>query len=170
MKFVGIEIKIMNNITEKEIELAIELFGTKPSKSVKTNLFSKLANFVVEDNFDVENPPFINKYSEIGVWQKGLAKIQPPQDYDNFYFTVLKETENRITCIVWTKNDIPEEAHIGWKESILLLEGSCDFKANGVVTHYEAGTYIDVPDTDHEVIVTSAIPLKFIVQRLKMVA
>ena len=69
--------------------------------------------------------------------------------------------------LAWATDIVPDEEHLDLKESFLILEGTCTFKTESFSKNYSVGDYVEVPDCHHSVIVTSQMPLKAVIQRLK---
>ena len=156
-------------------QIALETYSTtainkSTSPGLKNKILSIIDNFNLEEKFDFNNLPLINQYSDIKMWNKHLAHIKPNKDFENEDVHMLNITEEKQIFLVFLKKNMSEEAHTDCEESILLLEGTCYFRTGNTKTYYEPGAYIKVPTIDHEVIVTSKTPLKFIVQRLAKAA
>jgi mannose-6-phosphate isomerase-like protein (cupin superfamily) len=155
---------------EKELVLAEKLFGKKPRKSLKNKVLQTLSNLQAEAEADLNNLPDLNRYSELSFWQNLVKDIAPPADFENIYSHIFKKTPQSVFCVVWVKNAIPQEEHHHLQEKFLILEGTCDFMLDNQSTPYGEGDFIEVPDAPHAVVVTSAKPLKFVIQRTKIAA
>jgi quercetin dioxygenase-like cupin family protein len=149
----------------EEIVLAEVLFGKKPNLAIKNKMMGLFSNLTKENQIDLAEIPSINKYSDHTNWLRALSKFELPVNFDEFHLEVLKDTPSESLYLVWLKNFLEEEEHIDCQESILLLAGTCYFEVGGIKTHYDAGTFIQVPKAKHTVKVTSKTPLKFLVQR-----
>jgi hypothetical protein len=151
--------------SESENALAKALFGKKPANQLKSKIMNVLANLALEEQFDWQNPPLINQYSDSAIWQKAVAEVNAPNEFENLYSKVLKKSDKAIWCLVWVKNNVPEEDHDDLKENILILEGACYFTSSRGTMAYQEGDFIDVPEGKHSLVVTSDIPLKFVLYR-----
>ncbi len=148
------------------LQYAIPVPPPLPSNGLKNSILSVLDNFQVEAKFDIHNLPNINRHSDISLWNKHLAHLKAEEPYDNMFIQSLSQTPEKNMFLVWLKSDLKEEKHEDCQESLLLLEGECYFKTGLDVTFYKAGDFVTVPKVDHQVVVTSKTPLKFVVQHL----
>jgi mannose-6-phosphate isomerase-like protein (cupin superfamily) len=155
---------------EKELALAEKLFGKKPRKPLKNKVLQTLANLQAEAQADLNNVSELNRYSELNLWQNLVKDIAPPADFENVYSHIFKKTPQSVFCVVWVKNAIPKEEHHHLQERFLILEGTCDFISDNQSTQYGEGDFIEVPDAPHALVVTSAKPLKFVLQKTKIAA
>jgi quercetin dioxygenase-like cupin family protein len=151
----------------QETALLKSLFKQKPRNGLKNQILDILENLALEENFDLNNPPLINSYSELQTWQKATAEILPPDDYDNIHLHPLREDEKVHLFVAWAKMNVPDELHNDMQESFLLLEGSCRCQIGEQFFDYQAGDFFMIPlDTFHNLEVTSAQAVKVILQRV----
>lgn len=157
-----------NEMEEKDFGLFNALFGKKPKEGLKDSILSVLDNLAKEEAFDLHNPPFINQYSDHQAWQKAVSHLHPAKEYQNIHTETVYKDPQRTVFITWVKNHIPEEKHEHLRECFLILEGSCNFLTPESKQSYQTGDFVDIPDSSHSVEVTSSVPLKVVVQRLKL--
>jgi mannose-6-phosphate isomerase-like protein (cupin superfamily) len=116
-----------------------------------------------------EVPPILNENSSIKDFEKWLNRTDMviPSDFEEFAAKIIGYTPEAITAIVWIKSMAPEEVHNNDFEKFLILEGTCDIIIGQEVHKLVAGNYLSIPlYIDHQVIVTSTIPCKVILQRI----
>jgi hypothetical protein len=155
---------------EKELTLVEELWGKKPKASLKNKILGLLDDLKLEQQIDWNSPPQLNPYSDAGLWQKAVELHQSPSYFDNIHTHLLFKDANRSLSLVWVKSFVPEEEHDYLQESFLILEGACVFYSNDVGIRYNTGDFVPVPNEKHRVEVTSAQPMKVVLQRLKVKA
>ena len=85
----------------------------------------------------------------------------------DFYAKIIGYTAQATTAIAWIKDRAPEEVHTTEHEKFLILEGTCNITVEQDVYSLVAGDYFEIPlFKKHQVIVTSSIACKVILQRL----
>jgi len=90
-----------------------------------------------------------------------------PEYADDVFAKILSYTPEAITAIVWLKHLAPQEVHDHEFERFLILEGTCDIQVEEETYHLVPGDYFQIPlHKSHQVIVTSPIPCKVILQRV----
>jgi mannose-6-phosphate isomerase-like protein (cupin superfamily) len=115
------------------------------------------------------NPPILNSASKIDDYAEWLSRpdMVLASDADNIYIKLLAQTSEAISAIVWIKQNTPMEKHSVEHEKFLIVEGSCDIMVNGEKNSLIPGDYFAIPlYADHEVLVTSDIPCKVVLQRV----
>ncbi|GAB4033974.1 cupin domain-containing protein [Spirosoma gilvum] len=143
----------------------------RPNPALKSRVMMTLSQLGEAPTFDLNNLPLINAFSDADQWQRSLAAIQPPADYRNLYGHVLRQDDNVELFLVWVKVAIDPEDHHNEHESFLILEGRCECSIGGELIQLGAGDFMDVPlDLEHTVRVISDVPVKSIIQRLKVAA
>jgi quercetin dioxygenase-like cupin family protein len=154
------------NIAQEEALLKT-IFKQKPRNGLKNQILDILDNLALEENFDLNNPPLINQYSEMSAWQKATAEILPPAEFDNIHLHPLREDEKVHQFVAWAKINVPDELHNDMQESFLILEGSCRCQIGEQFFEYQAGDFFTIPlDTFHNLEVTSPQAVKVILQRV----
>lgn len=92
-----------------------------------------------------------------------------PIDYDGIYAKILSYTEELISAVVWLKEMAPQEVHDHEYERFLILEGTCVITVAEDQYPLGRGDFLQIPlHKNHYVTVTSAIPCKVLLQRVKV--
>lgn len=115
------------------------------------------------------NPPILHSASKVSDYEEWLSRpdMVLASDADNIYVKILAQTAQAISAIVWIKEFTPMEKHAVEHEKFLIVEGSCDIMVNGEKNSLVPGDYFSIPlHADHEVLVTSDIPCKVVLQRV----
>ena len=89
-----------------------------------------------------------------------------PATFTDFYARIIGYTPVLITAIAWIKDRAPKEVHENEYEKFLVVEGTCNIDVDGETNFLGPGDYFAIPlYKTHQVIVTSSIPCKVILQR-----
>jgi mannose-6-phosphate isomerase-like protein (cupin superfamily) len=114
-------------------------------------------------------PPVLNENSKIKDFSEWLDRDDMflPVDFSDFYVKIIGFTPEAQTAIVWIEKEAPYETHKNEHEKFLILEGTCDIIVNGKVNSLRPNDYFTIPlYADHQILVTSSIPCKIILQRV----
>jgi mannose-6-phosphate isomerase-like protein (cupin superfamily) len=166
--------------TEHALGLYANAYAKDPSAAVKDRIKAKMAKLNHQSKnrapFTLKNLPMLTPDANLFDWEQAVAHILPPMDYDNIHMVVLASDETRDLMLGWSKEIIPEEVHDDLIESFIVLEGSCechiwrddDHSFNRVV-HMQTGDFLQLNiGESHDIITTSSVPVKAILQRLKV--
>ncbi len=166
--------------TERALDLYAHAHAKDPSESLKERIKAKMAklNHLSRNRtpFTLNNIPMLTSDANLFDWEQAVAHIQPPVEYDNIHMEVLVSDETRDLLLGWSKEIIPEEVHDDLIESFIVLEGSCechiwrdDDRSFNKVVHMQTGDFLQLNiGESHDIITTSAVPVKAILQRLKV--
>ena len=113
--------------------------------------------------------PILNSETKIKDFEDWLNRqdMQLRDDFDEMQATIIAQEPDKLTAIVWLKYGAPTETHTIEYEKFLIIEGSCDITIGTTVRQLKAGDYLSIPlYVSHNVKVTSAVPCKFILQRV----
>ncbi len=160
----------------KNTEAALCNYAEVPPRSaLKEQIMGTLQNLKLEEEIHLENPPLINRHSDINKWNKALAGIEPTLEYDGLKVHFLRETDELQLCVAWLHTSLIEQEHHReeFQESFLILEGTCDCDLGGTIVSLQPGGYLDIPfDTPHIIKVTSPEIgyVKALIQRRKIAA
>ena len=114
------------------------------------------------------SPPMLNPTSRLDDFADVLKRedMVAPEDFKDFFVKIFGYNENAMTALVWIRKRSPLEVHNHEHENFFIVEGSCDIVVDGEVNSLVPGNYFSIPlHKSHEVIVTSEIPCKVILQR-----
>ena len=95
-----------------------------------------------------------------------------PADFEGIFAKIITAIPDQIvSAIVWIKDMAPQEVHDDEYERFLVLEGTCDISVEDEVYSLKRGDYFQIPlHKRHVVTITSDIPCKVILQRVKVAA
>lgn len=116
-----------------------------------------------------EVPPVMHNGSRAEDYRRWLdvAEKETPQVDGIATFVPIHHEPACYTALVWVSGEVPPETHTQYIEQFLVLEGTCDVDVEGTITSYSPGDFFAIPlHHTHQVIVTSDIPCKFIMQRV----
>jgi mannose-6-phosphate isomerase-like protein (cupin superfamily) len=142
----------------------------KPSETLKPFLFS-IIDYTerLKAGEEICEPPILNQDSKIIDYSEWLERsdIFLPDDFDEFHAKIIGYTKEAITTITWIKSSAPNEVHENEFERFLIIEGSCDITIEATTYHLRVGDYMEIPlYVNHNLVVTSEIPCKVILQRV----
>jgi mannose-6-phosphate isomerase-like protein (cupin superfamily) len=114
-------------------------------------------------------PPVLTEETKISDFSQWLERkdMVLPDDFTDFHASIIGMDPEKTTAITWLKYGSPPETHTDEYEKFLILEGTCDIKIDGKVFSLVPGDYLAIPlHVTHDVMVTSSIPCKVILQRI----
>ncbi len=114
-------------------------------------------------------PPELTEQSTIADFSQWLnrADMTIPADLKDLHAKIIGYTPTAITAVVWIKDMAPQEVHDNEYEKFLIVEGTCNITVGNNVYPLGPGDYFAIPlHQNHQVIVTSIIPCKVILQRI----
>ncbi|MEZ4887736.1 MAG: cupin domain-containing protein [Chitinophagales bacterium] len=123
------------------------------------------------EKINLQNPPLIHQNSNHQQWLKAVQDLQPVAIQEGFPVFPIRIDEKVQMVVVWIDKGVPDEQHEMESESFLILEGSCVCQVGKASHPLKAGDFLGIPTyTNHSLKVTSATPVKLIVQRVQLVA
>ncbi|MEJ7587338.1 MAG: cupin domain-containing protein [Ferruginibacter sp.] len=114
-------------------------------------------------------PPVLNEHSLISDFSLWLDRpdLVLPGDFKDIHLNIIGFADGITTAIVWIKDRAPAEVHETEYEKFLIVEGTCNISVGENVFPLIPGDYFSIPlHENHQVIVTSKIPCKVILQRM----
>lgn len=117
----------------------------------------------------IDVPPVLHAGSLPADYSRWLEKTASPDasSGDNLYARLFTLNPASTLGVVWIKTETEVETHKDQLESFLILEGSCNVIVGNNCYALVVGDYFQIPLlSPHQIIVTSAIPCKAILQRL----
>lgn len=95
-----------------------------------------------------------------------------PENFENIYAKIISAIPDRLTtAVVYLKEMAPQETHHDEFERFLILEGTCTITIEDEIYDLIPGSYLQIPlHKKHHVTVTSSIPCKILLQRVKVAA
>ncbi len=189
-----IELVTMNLAEERERELSFEMAAEYPAVQQAFNDFAAIFESYIQkqavppgrdmkalimaivdfqeriaDDEIVDVPPLLHAGSLPADYLRWLEKTAGPDptSSDNLYARIFTLNPVSTLGVVWIKTETVVETHEDQFESFLILEGSCKIIVGNNSYELGVGDYFQIPlFSPHQIIVTSAIPCKAILQRL----
>ena len=115
------------------------------------------------------DPPILSENSKIADYIEWLNRddMNLPEDHNGLHAKIIAHTPQALTAIVWIQHMAPQEVHDDEFEKFLIVEGTCDITIANDTHHLKPGDYLSIPlYKNHQVVVTSDIPCKVILQRV----
>lgn len=161
------EIKTEIAAFQRSLEQYAVAVSKYPSPGLKNNLFDTIDTLAKEYSLSLENLPLLGKHSNHESWLKLVKSILPKTLEEEVFIKILRNDHEALQCIIWLKNEYPDEVHDNLKESFIVLEGECECHIGGKIIKLGPGGYIDIPLYEHHDVVVTKGPVLAIVQRLK---
>jgi mannose-6-phosphate isomerase-like protein (cupin superfamily) len=157
-----------------QIELALERHGqinaVAPHSSLKPLVLATLEYVKrLESGEEMCFPKVMDEHSTPADFEQWLNSpvFSTPEFIEDISVKIISAIPDNITAIVWINHMAADETHHDEYEKFLVLEGSCHIVVEGLVNELLPGDYFQIPlHKHHEVIVTSSIPCKVILQRI----
>ena len=114
-------------------------------------------------------PPVLNETSQLIDFAPWLHRndMVLPFGAGDLYAKIIGYTPEVTTAIAWIKGEAPVETHDKEYEKFLIVEGTCNILVEDKVYQLVPGDYFAIPlHKSHQVIVTSSIACKVILQRI----
>lgn len=171
----GLEPNEIQPIEEALSQLA-GFYSIKPPVHTKTKILDNLP--LTSKNPSGSGPayPLLGPFSKSSDWNSLVSHLSGPEQLEDIHIESLHKDEVLELDVIWVKNQVPEEVHDDLLECFLLLEGSCCCTIKNSEGHQreiimQAGDFLALEYGEHhDIKVTSPIPAKAILQRLKLVA
>ena len=156
------------------ISAAFEFYAlshaVEPGPIVKTFLLATIDFTERMKNGEEESfPPELHTASKIDDFSEWLNRPDMilPETFTDFHAKIIAYSPKVITAIAWIKDSSPGETHNNEYEKFMIVEGTCNITVEEEVYSLVPGDYFSIPlYKNHQVIVTSAIPCKVILQRI----
>jgi len=120
---------------------------------------------------EFSSPPILNEASQIADYAHWIERgdMVLTDRFEDVYAKILSATEKLISAVVWIKEMAPQEVHDDEYEKFLILEGTCTITIENEIHSLKRGDYLTIPlHKNHYVTVTSEIPCKVLLQRVKI--
>jgi mannose-6-phosphate isomerase-like protein (cupin superfamily) len=156
---------------ERTVRLLAQAGAVAPNPTIKSLLLAKVdyAERIANGEI-VAMMPVLNERSRIEEFEHWLSRedMQMNSSFDDAQVCIISDEPEKMTAIVWLKAGAPPEVHTDEYEKFLIVEGTCDLTIGESVNNLQRGDFLSVPlHISHNVRVTSAIPCKIILQRVK---
>jgi mannose-6-phosphate isomerase-like protein (cupin superfamily) len=158
---------------DKTIATLISIKSNQLDPSLKNKILNRIEGLIEPTIIDIHNPSPINKYSEAVAWRNSITQINKPVIEDGVGVHTIIDRSDFQLSIVWLYESLTEEGHDhnDFKESFLILEGSCECDFDGKIYQFTAGDFFDIPNNINHTIknISTTTPyVKGIVQRRKI--
>ncbi|MEO5890254.1 MAG: cupin domain-containing protein [Ferruginibacter sp.] len=114
-------------------------------------------------------PPGLTERSSASEFSEWLNRpdMVLPEFPGEIHARIISYTQQIMTAIVWIHDRTSEEVHDSEYEKFLILEGTCNISVGKEVYGLGPGDFFSIPlHKIHQVVVTSPIPCKVILQRI----
>jgi mannose-6-phosphate isomerase-like protein (cupin superfamily) len=162
------EIKTEIAAFQKSLERYALAIATYPSACLKNNLFDTIDSLAKEYTLSLENLPLLSKHSDHKSWLKFVRPMLPPSLEEEVLIKILRNDKEALQCVIWLKNEYPDEVHDNLKESFIVLEGECECHIGGKIIKLGPGGYLDIPLYEHHDVIVTKGPVLAVVQRLNV--
>ena len=151
------EIKTELTAIEFAMENLAGLTAIEPNPGIKQYILAALG-FNDADTIDLQNLPVISHSANPAPWLKALAHFIPEEATEDFILHVIREDKIAQQMLVIIKNDVPEEEHGGFFESLFILEGRCECTIGDKFYALGAGDFIEIPlNIAHDIKLTTPV-------------
>ena len=171
-----------DHVADSEIELTEDALirfaqehAAPPSGSLRKNILAKLSRFNAARNnrsiLELNTLPLLDENSNWLDWEEAVKNIPAPENFGELHLHPLESNDDRQLFIAWVRSFMDEEIHLELVESLLLLEGSCvchitELDGTARIDRLGVGDFIAMmPGEKHNLVITSAKPVKAILQR-----
>lgn len=159
----------INEISESLLQFS-SIAAPKPNPTLRTSILGTIDYMERLKSGETESfPPLLNSESKISDYQQWISKPEMtlPDDFQDSFAKIIGANEIATTMIVWLTTEAPHEVHHNQYERFLIIEGSCELTFENDTHYLKSGDYLEIPlHVVHNLIVTSSIPCKVILQRV----
>jgi len=157
--------QLFDEIEKDALDNAIE-----PKRSAKSLLITKIDYRMRRMAGEpVAVVPVLTSSSKIEDYAEWIdrADMVLPEDHEGNLVKIISHTREMTTMIVWLK-ELESEVHEDVHERFLILEGHCTIIVEDFgIYNLKRGDYMEIPlHKNHDVIITSAIHCKAILQKI----
>lgn len=142
----------------------------KPNPTLRTSILGTIDYMErLKSGEPICFPPILNSASKISDYEEWILKPEMtlPDDFQDSFAKIIGANEIATTMIVWLTTEAPHEVHHDQYERFLIIEGTCELTIGSNINYLKSGDYIEIPlHVVHNLMVTSAIPCKVILQRV----
>lgn len=128
------------------VELAFEnlaaLAAAEPGSHIKHNI---LASLGFAEELNIHELPVISRSANPEPWLKAFAHLIPEEPAEDFTMNVIRQDEIVQQMLVTSCNNVPEEEHGDFFESLFVLKGRCECTIGDEVFALSAGDFIEIP-------------------------
>jgi mannose-6-phosphate isomerase-like protein (cupin superfamily) len=143
-------------------------FSKKPPEHLKSSIWQVLENIGLEERGDLNQLPFLNKYSSSQQWLKIVKPLLPEALDDDMFVKVIRDDEETMQTVIWSRVDYPDEVHDDLQECFMVLEGECECHVGDEIIHVGPGGFFEIPlHVHHDVKILTPYVLA-VVQRKKI--
>jgi quercetin dioxygenase-like cupin family protein len=156
---------------EETLFLFAQANASSPEPTIKPLIMGKIDYRERLKRGEVPQPvPVLNPDSRVIDFKQWLEHedMQLRSELDFAQVSIISDEPEIMTAVVWLKSGAPPETHSIEYEKFLIVEGTCNLTIGKVEHSLIPGDYFSIPlHVSHHVEVTSDIPCKFILQRVK---
>lgn len=125
----------------------LQAYQMQPAEGVKQKTFQLMKSIATESKINLEQPPFINKYSNLNSWNKAVQLLLAAKDFGGIRLYPLLRDATVEMNIAWLETFLDEKGHHEniFVESIFILEGTCECNLGGKVVYLHSGDFLEIP-------------------------
>lgn len=136
------EIKAELTAVELAFEHLAALAAAEPANNLKHNI---LASLGFAEELNIHELPVISHSANPEPWLKAFAHLIPEEPTDDFTLNVIRQDEIVQQMLVTSCNNVPEEEHGDFFESLFVLKGRCECTIGNELFALGAGDFIEIP-------------------------
>jgi mannose-6-phosphate isomerase-like protein (cupin superfamily) len=138
-----------------------------PPVELKEKVLNTIINLALEEGKDINQLPFLNKYSNYNNWLQIVQPLLPEDQPETIFVKQLRNDGKLSQILMWAAVDYPEEVHHDEEECFLVLQGRCRCFVGDESIELGPGDFLDIPlHHNHNVKVLE--PVIAVVQRRKV--
>ncbi len=135
---------------------------------VKEKTFKIIENLILESRSDLTQLPEVTPHSDHHNWLKLVTPHLPEKLEDDMFVKELRNDDNVLQMLIWTKIDYPDEVHTDEKESFIILKGRCKCYIGDTEVELGPGGIIEIPLHKHHDVKILSDEVIAVVQRKKI--
>ncbi|SHM53467.1 cupin domain-containing protein [Mucilaginibacter sp. OK098] len=136
------EIKAELTAVELAFENLAALAAAEPASHIKHKILASLG-FAGELN--IHELPVISHSANPEPWLKAFAHLIPDEPTEDFTMNVIRQDKIVQQMLVTSCNNVPEEEHGDFFESLFVLKGRCECTIGNELFALGAGDFIEIP-------------------------
>ena len=139
-----------------------------PAESLQEKIWKTISCMRIGELNYQEQLPVLTRFSEKEIWLALVRPMLPATLEQDLFVKVIRDDEEMMQTVLWTKVNYPDEVHDDLHESFMILEGECECYVDDKVIRLSAGDYFDVPLHAHHDVKILSKEVLAIVQRRKI--
>lgn len=137
------EIKTELTAVELTLENMAALSAIEPIHDVKQKILASLG--FNDEVLNIDELPVISKAADPQPWLNAFAHLIPEEPAEAFSMHVIREDKIAQQMLVTSSNNVPEEEHGDFFESLFILKGNCECTIGEDFYALGPGDFIEIP-------------------------